>query len=144
MFNAASSILNHYITIDDRDLWRFDIYSIETQRGKNPEDLYYLCNVRNSWYIVFETDYTSSLQSAAKEAADIFGADGIQLLHWLTKKDEHNQPGTLPLEAADDKSQRDKLVLGIEGTYLRCAVLVVKVPGPGLKRYDPNAYGYAK
>lgn len=141
MFDSASTILNHYIKIKNRQLWRFDIYSIQTQRGENPEDQYYLCNVRNSWYIVFETDYIFSLTEAAKEAADIFELDDLKITHWVTKRDENGKEGVLSLEVAAGKAHYDKLVLDIEGTYLRCAVLAAEMKGEAQRRYDPMVYG---
>jgi hypothetical protein len=127
MFESVSKILNHFIKIDGRDIWRFDIYSIHTERGENPEDLYYLCNVRDSWYIIFETDYIHSLAEAAKEAAEIFESDSAKITHWVTKRNAQGNEGKLPLEAGQGRAGHDKLVLAIEGTYLCCAMLSVNV-----------------
>ncbi len=127
MFESASKILDHYIKIDDRPLWRFDIYSIYTQRGDNPEDLYYLCNVRDSWYVILETDFIDrdELEHAAREAAELFEFDGAKISHWVTKRDAAGSESQLPLDAIEDKNKRSRLVLDIEGTYLRCAVLAI-------------------
>ncbi|HKX24343.1 MAG TPA: hypothetical protein VJM46_03825 [Candidatus Saccharimonadales bacterium] len=142
MFDSVSKILNQYIKIDGRDLGRFDVYSIWAERGENFEDLYYACNVRNSWYIVFETDYIFSLEEAAKEAADIFESGGAKVTHWVAKLDDQAKLSTLPLEAAKDKANHEKLVLDVEGTYLRCAVLAIKTDRKVENRYEPTAYGY--
>lgn len=139
MFESASAILSHYIKIEDREPWRFDIYSIHVERGENPEDLYYLCNVRNAWFIVLETDYIFSLSEAAKEAAAIFGSDEIKIIHWLAKR-EGDKESVLSLEAAADKAHYDQLVLDVEGSYLRWAVLALEARETP-KRYDPEAYG---
>jgi hypothetical protein len=141
MFESVSEILDQYIKVDERQLWRFDIRSIWAERGENPEDQYYACNVNGSWYIVFETDYIFSLEEAAKEAADIFVSGKAKVSHWLTKRDENGEEGTLPLGAAEDKANYEKLVLDIKGTYLRCAVLAIDLGGKPKKRYSPTAYG---
>ena len=142
MFDCASEILNQFIKIDGRNLGRFDVYSIWTERGENFEDLYYLCNIRDSWYIVFETDYIFSLEEAAQEASTIFGSGDAKVVHWVTKRDDQGLEGTLPLEAAADKNQWKKLVLKIEGTYLRCAVLAIEIKSKSQKRYNPTNYGF--
>ena len=132
------------MNIKGRQLWRFDIYAIHTERGENPEDLYYLCNVRDDWFVIFETDYVHSLEDAAKEAAEKFEFDGAKITHWLTTKDPEGQPGTLPLEAAKDKDQWDKLIIEVENSYLRCAVLAIETKGrKKQRRYDPTTYGYS-
>ena len=143
MFESVSKILNQYIKIDGRDVGRFDVYSIWTERGENFEDLYYLCNIRDSWYIVFETDYIFSLEEAAQEAAGIFESGDAKVAHWLTKRDAQGSEGMLPLEAVKDKANHDKIVLDIEGTYLRCAVLAIKTERRAEKRYNPATYGYS-
>lgn len=113
--------------IDDRQLWRFDIYSVQAERGENPEDLYYLCNVRDSWYIVFETDYIHSLEEAFHEAVEIFESDVAKITHWLGKLEDDSQIAKVPLERALDRTQYSKLILDADETYLRYAVLVVEV-----------------
>ncbi len=143
MFDSVSKILNQYIKIDGRDLGRFDVYSIWTERGENFEDLYYLCNIRDSWYIIFETDYIFSLEEAAQEAATIFESGDAKVVHWIAKLNDQAQSGTMPLGAAKDKAKYDELVLDIEGTYLRCAVLAIKTERKAEKRYNPTAYGYS-
>lgn len=50
----------------------------------------------------------------------------------------------MPLEVAGDESNYVKLILDIEDTYLKCAVLAVEKSSPPPARYDPNVYGYSK
>lgn len=87
MFESPSKILDHYISINNRQLWRFDIYSIETERGENSEDLYYLCNVRGAWFIILETDYIDSLVPVLKEAQEIFEQPDFKISHWVAKRE---------------------------------------------------------
>lgn len=141
MLNSASTILNLYID----GVSRFTIYSVEMVRSENPEDLYYLCWVKDGWYVVFETDYIiGSLAHVIEEAAASFG---VQPLHWLIRKD-HQDSGstTIPLESSvDDDESRSKLILQPpKGSCLCYAVLAVAVTESDTKRYDPNVYGYAK
>lgn len=137
MLKSASEILNHYLN----DINRFKIYSIEMQRGESWDDLYYLCNVYGSWFIVFETDYVDSLAYALKEAIDIFESDDLKITHWQAKKDGRGMSATLSLDATEDKLQRAKIILDPEGTYLRYAVLAVQILGEKEKRYHPATYG---
>lgn len=143
MFESSSKILSDYISVDQRQLWRFDIYSIATERGENPEDLYYLCNVRGSWFIIFETDYFDSLEYALEEARELFEPQGFKITHWVAKREGRDNLITVPLEVSSDKSQYGRLVLDVEATYLKCAVLSVEKHGAVPKRYDPNTYGYS-
>lgn len=135
MTTSASEILNHYID----EASRFTIYSIEMERGENIEDLYYLCNVKGSWYVIYETDYFAPLAHIVRETTELFGSD-VQPRHWLAKKAEGDS--TLPLDVIEDKITKSKLILELEGTYLRYAVLAVDVAWQDEKRHDPTAYGY--
>src|SRR4029450_5406154 len=100
MLDSAQSILDNYI--DTSKVSRFTFYSVEMERGENPEDLYYLCSTRDGDYVVFETDYISgSLNDLAREAAVIFKGYGLVPLHWLVKKDSQSTVGasTLSIDA---------------------------------------------
>jgi hypothetical protein len=142
MLHSTSEILNYYL--DSKDTWRTKVYSVEMERGDNPEDLYYLCHIEAGWFVVYETDYLAPLPKVAREATEIFEPDGVRLLHWLTKKDSEGVLRTLPLEAVTDESVKDSLVLDLEGSYLRYVVLAAEVAGHSEKRYNPNVYGFAK
>ena len=90
MFNAVQSILDQYID----GISRYNIYSVEMQRGENPEDLFFLCHINNAQYIVFETDYIDSLSQTAKDAAGLFPEYSIESLRWLVKKDHQTELAT--------------------------------------------------
>lgn len=70
MFDSAQSILDKYV--DTSQVSRFTFYSVEMERGENTEDLYYLCAIKDRYYVVFETDYVmNTLTDIAQEATDI-------------------------------------------------------------------------
>jgi hypothetical protein len=143
MFDSTRAILDQYID----NASRYNVYSVEMERGENPEDLFFLCHIEGAWYVAYETDYIGSLEIAAKEATEIFAADGVRPLHWLVKKDQHNAAGAtvMPLTvSADDELSRSALVLKPESSRLRYAVLAVERPQSDEGRHDPNTYGRVK
>jgi len=140
MFESASKILEKFIEIEGRQLWRFDIYSIETVRSNNPSDLYYLCNVRNCWYVVFETEHVFSLKEAADEAKALFEEENFKLKYWLKKKGAKGRR-TISFEESEDRATHEELVQRVDNFYLNCAVIKVDSKGQNIVRYDPTAYG---
>jgi len=142
MFNSTQTIFDQYID----GASRFNIYSVEMERGENPEDLYFLCHIDGTQYIVFETDYINSLSHIAKEAANTFAHQSIQPIHWLVKKNHQDTLNTtiIPLETSDAKSSYDAVVLKQDDSYLRYAILAVKINGDEKFQYHPNTYGQMK
>jgi hypothetical protein len=144
MLDSTHKILNHYI--DDLSDSRFDIHSIETERGENPEDLFYFCYAKDVLYIVYETDFIDELSYIIREVKGIFPDLHLQPLHWLVKKENREQLGvtTLSLKSPDkDRKTREALVLNAENSYLRYMVLEVTTKEFDKKRYDPMTYGYS-
>lgn len=147
MFESAQSILDNYI--DTSKMSRFTFYSVEMERGENPEDLYYLCSTRDGDYVVFETDYISgSLSDIAREAAVIFKEYGLVPLHWLVKKDSQSTVGasTLPIDASNLDELRGSLVLDRGGSPFGYAVRYLIIEFTRTRenkqsRFDPTAYG---
>lgn len=149
MLDSAQSILDNYI--DTSKMSRFTFYSVEMERGENPEDLYYLCSTRNGNYVVFETDYISgTLDDVAREAAAIFKGYGLMPLHWLVKKDSQSRVGasTLPIDANNLDELRASVVLDRDGSPFGYAVRhsvieFARAKGSEQSRFDPAAYGSA-
>lgn len=144
MFNTVQSILDQYID----SISRYNIYSVEMQRGENPEDLFFLCHINDAQYIVFETDYIDSLSQAAKDAARLFPEYSIDSLRWLVKKDHQAELATVIMPrdiSVDTKTSRDALILRPEKSYLRYAILAIEAgQDKSDHQYDPNAYGYTR
>lgn len=113
------------------------------ERGADGEDIYYLCNIGENWYVVFETDYISSLSSTAKEIIEIFTTDSIQPTHWLAKKAATEPPSVVsPFdEIVDSKPCRDVFITKPKDSYLRYAILAFETPGLGGSNYHPHNYG---
>lgn len=147
MLDSARSILDNYI--DTSKVSRFTFYSVEMERGENPEDLYYLCSTRDGDYVVFETDYISgSLDDVAREAAVIFKGYGLMPLRWLVKKDSQSTVGasSLSIDASNLDELRGSLVLDRDGSPFGYAVRYsviefARAKGNEQPRLDPTAYG---
>jgi hypothetical protein len=147
MFDSARSILDKYI--DTSKLSRFTFYSVEMERGENPEDLYYLCSVKDHFYVIFETDYImNSLADVAKEAADIYKGYELEPLCWITKKDAHLSvdESTISINVDNIDKHRDDLVSDRAGSAFGYAVRYAVIEFADIKdrrrlRFDPNTYG---
>ena len=147
MFDSARSILNNYIDTDK--VSRFTFYSIDVERGENPEDLYYLCSVKGHHYVVYETDYiVSSLSDAAREAASIFKGYDLLPLHWIVKKDSQPLVGvsTIAVYASDVDEHRKSLVSDKVSSTFTYEVRYAIIEFTDMKdhmqhRFHPNAYG---
>lgn len=147
MFDSARSILGNYI--DTGKVSRFTFFSIEMERGENPEDIYYLCSINDRHYVVFETDYImDTLADVAQEAADIFKTYDLAAAHWIVKKDSQLSVGepTVPLGADHADKLRESLVLERAGTdfsyALRYAVMeFTNMQQSKKSRFSPTAYG---
>jgi len=147
MFDSALSILDNYV--DTSQVSRFRFYSVEMERGENPEDLYYLCTLRDRYYVVFETDYVADpLSSIAKEATEIFEGFDLAPLHWITKKSAQTTENgsTVPINADDLEKHKKALFTDRSGspyTYaLRHAVIeFTDTSKHQRRRFDPTAYG---
>lgn len=145
MFDSVRAILDQYV--DTEKVSRFTFYSVEMERGENPEDLYYLCSVKDHYYVVFETDYIDNLADVAREAADIFKGYELSPLHWIAKKDSQPPVGvsTIPIDADNVDEFRKSLISDKTGSVfgydVRYAVIEFKSNTLGSKRYDPSTYG---
>lgn len=147
MFDSARSVLDKYIDTDK--VSRFTFYSVEMERGENPEDLYYLCSIKDHYYIIFETDYImDTLADVALEAADIFKGYELSPLHWMVKKDSQSLVGapTLSIGAGNVDEIQDSLVSDrVASTFgydVRYAIIEFDaIKDHGRTRFDPNAYG---
>src|SRR5580765_8362522 len=92
MLDSACEVLKHYI---DGNVSRFTVYSIEMERGENGEDVYYLCRLKDGWYVVFESDFIDTLEYVAKEASELFD---VEPTGWCVKKlDQRDGAGLAPL-----------------------------------------------
>jgi hypothetical protein len=146
MFDSAQSILEKYI--DTAKVSRFTFYSVEMERGENPEDLYYLCSIKDRYYVVFETDYImGTLADIAQEATAIFKGYGLLPLHWIVRKDTQTSVGmsTIAVNADDADGHRAKLVSdkvnSPTGYAVRYAVMEFTRTGDhDQHRFHPNAY----
>lgn len=110
MFDSALSILNQYI--DTSNVSRFTFYSIEMERGENPEDIFYLCIIKDKYYVVFETDYVmNSLSDIAREATNIFEKYDLTPLHWIAKKESLSKtsPSTISINERETDELRSML-----------------------------------
>ena len=148
MFDSAQSILNKYI--DTEEVSRFTFYSVEMERGENSEDLYYLCSLKDHYYVVFETDYImGTLAEVAQEATEIFKGYDLSPLHWIVKKDSQPLVGNsvISFDAGNVDELRKNLVSDRVGSAfgydVRYAVIEFKSNTPKSKRYDPSTYGMA-
>jgi hypothetical protein len=147
MFNSAQSILDKYIDTDK--VSRFTFYSVEMERGENPEDLYYLCSIKDHYYVVFETDYImDTLVDVAREATDIFKGYDLSPLHWMVKKDSRVLVGaaTVPVDAGNADKFRGSLVSNKAGSSSSYAVKQAVIEFADIKkhtqhRFNPNTYG---
>lgn len=81
MLNSARDILKEFSI----DLSRYDIFSIETDRSENPEDLFYKIETKSDIYIVCESDYFISLTSVLDEILQIH-PEYDNRLEWVYKK----------------------------------------------------------
>lgn len=147
MFDSARSILDKYIDTDI--ISRFTFYAVEMERGENPEDLYYLCSIKDHYYVVFETDYImNTLVEVAREAAEIFKGYELAPLHWMVKKESQATVGsaTVPVNADGADKLRESLVSDKPGSAFGYAVrhaVIEFAPANDRKRprFDPNTYG---
>jgi hypothetical protein len=147
MFDSARSILDKYI--DTSKVSRFTFYSVEMEQGENPEDLFYLCSIKDHFYVVFETDYImDSLTDIVQEAADIFKVYDLAPLHWLVKKDSQSLVGkpTVSIDTDDIDGLRGSLVSDRAGSAFGYEVRYAVIEFADIKnrkqhRFHPNAYG---
>jgi hypothetical protein len=147
MFDSAQSILDKYI--DTEKVSRFTFYSVEMERGENPEDLYYLCSVKDHYYVVFETDYImNALADVAQEAADIFKGYELSPLHWMVKKDSQSLVGApiVSIDAGNVDKLRKSLVSDKVGSAFGYEVRYAVIEFTDIKtrkqpRFHPNTYG---
>jgi len=147
MFESARSILDKYI--DTSKVSRFTFYSVEMERGENPEDLYYLCTIKGHYYVVFETDYImGTLADVAHEVADIFRGYDLMPLHWLVKKDSQSLAGvsTIAVDTNNVDELRGWLISSQSGTSSSYAVKHAVIEFITTKdnerhRFHPNTYG---
>lgn len=147
MFNSARSILDKYI--DTEKVSRFTFYSVEMERGENPEDLYYLCSIKDHYYVVFETDYImNTLADVAQEATDIFRGYDLAPLYWVVKKDSRALAGapTVSIDTDNLDELRGSLVSDRVGSAfgyeVRYAVMEFAATNNHKQhRFNPNTYG---
>lgn len=147
MFDSAQSILDKYI--DTEKVSRFTFYSVEMERGENPEDLYYLCSIKDHYYVVFETDYImNALADVAQEAADIFKGYELSPLHWIVKKDSQSLVGApiVSIDAGNVDKLRKSLVSDKVGSAFGHEVRYAVIEFTDIKnrkqpRFHPNTYG---
>jgi len=132
MFDSTERILGHYI----KGITRFNIHFIEAYRSENPEAIFYLCQVKDVCYIVYETDYMDKFASILQEASEIF--PDASFVRWLTKDktDVEVTPNNL-----NDKQVRNALILSLDGTPMRYVTFEVKVSDMPTEHYNPNTYG---
>lgn len=146
MFDSAQSILDKYI--DTEKVSRFTFYSVEMERGENPEDLYYLCSIKDHYYVVFETDYImNALADVAQEAADIFKGYELSPLHWMVKKDSQSLVGApiVSIDAGNIDKLRKSLVADKVGSAFGYEVRYAVIEFTDIKnrkqpRFHPNTY----
>jgi hypothetical protein len=147
MFDSVRSILDKYIDTDK--VSRFTFYSVEMERGENPEDLYYLCSIKDHYYVVFETDYImNTLGDVAREAADIFKGYELSPLHWIVKKDSQPLTGVpaVSIDADNIDELRGSLVSDRVGSAFGYEVRYVVIEFTAAEeskqhRFHPNTYG---
>lgn len=147
MFDSVRSILDKYVDTDK--VSRFTFYSVEMERGENTEDLYYLCSIKDHYYVVFETDYImNTLAEVAQEATDIFKGYDLMPLHWMVKKDSQGLVGssTVLIDAGNADELRGSLVSNKDGSPSSYAVKHAVIEFVVTKnreqhRFHPNAYG---
>lgn len=120
MLHTIHNLLNNYL----ENIGRFDIDAIFMERGDNPEDIYYLCRFKNTWYLLYETDYIGSLAAVTREATEILERHHLSPLYWVAKKDVHDMPHHITLESIpEDKIGRSALILKAPVGYMRYALL---------------------
>ena len=147
MFDSARSILDKYIDTDK--VYRFTFYSVEMERGENPEDLFYLCSIKDHYYVVFETDYImNTLADVEREAAAIFKGYELSPLHWIVKKDSLSLTGvpTVSIGAGNVDELRGSLVSDRVGSTFGYEVRYAVIEFTAVKdsrqhRFDPSNYG---
>jgi len=138
MFNFIQELFGKYID----NVTRYDIHSITVERGENPEDLYYLCEIKNTFYVVYETDYIGSLTSIVKEASNIFETYELFPIYWLVKKDNQESIGShISIEGSTDKLLREAITLKSNESYLKYLVLEFRSKSLQPKHYNPTIYG---
>lgn len=93
------------------------------ERGDNPDELYYLCSVQESEYIVCESDYLGELRYVHDQASVIFPLSEGRSLRWLVK---NGQEGMVdPYNSAGVETHRDKLILKVESSSMRYVIFEV-------------------
>lgn len=140
MLNSAIAILMNYID----DVTPFNFYSLTMERGENGEDIYYLCEVGEDFYVVFETDYIDPRPYQWQEVAEIFVSIGVEPLGWLVKKTKLGEADTqlvAPNASIGEAPNYERLVSSSEGMYLRHAVLKMRNTKSSRSHYHPHAYG---
>lgn len=148
MFESTQSILDQYIDTDK--VSRYTFYSVEMERGENPEDIYYLCSIKDHYYVVFETDYImDTLADIAQEATNIFKGYKLSPLHWMVKKDSQADVGTttIPIDENNIDKLRESLVFDKAGSAfgyaVRYTVIEFTDTNNSKRRFDPTTYGNA-
>lgn len=139
MLESASAIISQYL---DTPASRYSFRHYEMARI-DVEEFLYLCQVKDNWYIVYETDFLDDLPRIATEVLDIYGED-FRPIHWLPKK---SSPDAVPLVSTTNKDFADMsnnpYVYNMPNTYLRYMVLAVEPARSDISRPAFSAYGSA-
>lgn len=139
MLDSVAQFFDTYIDSTSR----YTIHSIVMERGENPEDLFYLCEIGDQYYIVFETDYISSIASAIKEATAIFSSD-LAPEYVLVKKSYQGKMNVsqIAVSSLDDIEDKCEAIISQrDDSYLRHVIMQCKPLTPQAKRYSPTTYG---
>lgn len=118
MLHSAVQVLSNYIP---QPISRYSFNYLEMHR-LDIEDCFFLCNVNEKWYVIYESDYIDNLSSISKEALRIYG-DVFELLHYMPKIDSSQPPVNLDLH---NDIQLNTLIYSLPETYLRFVTIEVR------------------
>lgn len=140
LLTSLVTILNQFL-VNDRKFTCFDIYNIITHRGYELTDIYYLCNVRNSWFIIYETSHFTDFGTILIEAEDIFNSERFELSHWIGPKDVSGKSYLLPINVPVNTLSRMGMKYIDKETNLTYVVISLNFFGTNLPRYEPEPQG---
>lgn len=127
MLESAQKIFSQYIDEPSR----YSFAYIEITRGDNPEDMFYVCDISDKHYVVYETDYIGDLSFILRDVKRLFAVHDSSPLHWLVKKDHQEAQGAslLPAESTPaTKQMRTAIIYTGAESYLRHVIIEIARP----------------
>ncbi len=138
MLQSASDILSHYLDIP---VSRYAFRHYEMTRI-DVEEFLYLCQVKDAWYVVYETDFVDNLPGIVAEVIDVYEGD-FRPIHWLPKKSAPDAAPLAPTAGKAFEAIPKTHIYAVPATPLRCMVLAVEPTHDDISKAPFGAYGGA-